>query len=70
MALKVWHTVVSPREDLRDGKTLDASEFAAHLDQVRDGRATKVYQNPEQFFDRTYLTQNLTSLAVEVNCKR
>jgi uncharacterized protein DUF499 len=66
MALKAWHTVVSPREDLRDGKPLDASEFAVHLDQVRDGRAPKVYQNPEQFFDRTYLTQNLTSLAAEV----
>lgn len=66
MALKAWHTVVSPREDLRDGKPLDASEFAVHLDQVRDGRAPKVYQKPEQFFDRTYLTQNLTALAAEV----
>ncbi|MCI0388707.1 MAG: DUF499 domain-containing protein [Acidobacteria bacterium] len=65
MSLKPWHTVVSPREDLRDGKPLDASEFAVHLDQVRDGRARKVYQNPEQFFDRTYLTQTLTSLAAE-----
>jgi uncharacterized protein DUF499 len=66
MVLKAWYTVVSPREDLRDSKPLDASEFAVHLDQVRDGRAPKVYQNPEQFFDRTYLTKNLTSLATEV----
>ena len=39
MALKPWYKVVTPREDLRDGKPLDASEFAVHLDQVRDGRA-------------------------------
>lgn len=66
MALKPWHTIISPREDLRDGKPLDASEFAVHLDQVRDGRAPQVYQKPEEFFDRTFLTQNLTGLASEV----
>ncbi len=66
MALKPWYTVIQPREDLRDGKPLDASEFAVHLDQVRDGRAPQVYQKPAEFFDRTYLTQNLTGLAAEV----
>ena len=34
---KPWYKVVTPREDLREGKPLDASEFAVHLDQVRDG---------------------------------
>src|SRR5438270_13731158 len=66
MALKPWYKVVTPREDLRDGKPLDASEFAVHLDQVRDGRAPAVYQNPERFFERTLLTKGLTSLAAEV----
>lgn len=66
MPLKSWYKVVTPREDLREGKPLDASEFAVHLDQVRDGRAPSVYQNPQQFFERTYLTQNLTGLAAEV----
>jgi hypothetical protein len=66
MALKPWYTVIQPREDLREGKPLDASEFAVHLDKVRDGLAPKVYQRPEEFFDRTYLTQNLTGLAAEV----
>ena len=33
--LKPWYRVVPPREDLREGKPLDASEFAVHLDQVR-----------------------------------
>lgn len=66
MPLKPWHKVVTPREDLRDGKPLDASEFAVHLDQVRDGRAPAVYQKPERFFERTYLTKGLTGVAAEV----
>src|SRR5215471_16414606 len=66
MALKAWYKVVTPREDLREGKPLDASEFAVHLDQVRDGRAPSDYQKPEQFFERTYLTQTLTNLGAEV----
>src|SRR5713226_5581448 len=66
MALKPWYKVVTPREDLREGKPLDAAEFAVHLDQVRDGRAPSDYQKPEQFFERTYLTQTLTTLAAEV----
>ena len=45
---------------------LDASEFAVHLDQVRDGRAPTDYQKPERFFDRTYLTKNMTALSGEV----
>jgi predicted AAA+ superfamily ATPase len=66
MVLKPWYRVVTPREDLREGKPLDASEFAVHLDQVRDGRAPAVYQKPERFFERTFPTKGLTSLAGEV----
>jgi len=64
--LKPWFHVVQPRDDLREGKPLDASEFAVHLDQVRDDRTTDVYRKPEQFFERTYLTQSLTDLAAQV----
>ena len=67
MALKPWYKVVTPREDLREGQPLDASEFAVHLDQVRDGRAPAVYQQPTEFFERTYLTKNLAGLAAEVS---
>jgi hypothetical protein len=66
MSLKPWYKVVTPREDLREGKPLDASEFAVHLDQVREGLAPADYQKPERFFERTYLTKNLASLASEV----
>src|SRR5437879_10036446 len=65
MALKPWYDVVT-REDLREGKPLDASEFAVHLDQVRDGRAHDDYQKPERFFAKTVLTTNLVAMAGEV----
>ncbi len=32
--LKPWYRVVPPQEDLREGKPLDASEFAVHLELV------------------------------------
>lgn len=66
MALKPWYKVVTPRADLREGKPLDAAEFAVHLEDVRDGRAADVYKNPEQFFERTYLTKTLLSFSAEV----
>ncbi|TAL70497.1 MAG: ATP-binding protein [Bacteroidetes bacterium] len=65
MSIKPWYKIVTPREDLREGKPLDASEFAVHLDHVRDGHAVKDYQNPERFFERTFLSKNLTQLACE-----
>jgi hypothetical protein len=66
MAIKPWYKIATPREDLREGKPLDASEFAVHLDHIREGRAADDYQKPELFFERTFLTANLTSLAAEV----
>ena len=66
MTLKPWYKVVTPREDLREGKPLDAAEFAVHLDQVREGRAPDDYKVPERFFERTYLTQGLKSFSAEV----
>lgn len=64
--LKPWFDVVKPREDLREGRPLDASEFAVHLDHVRTGQARPDYKDPSRFFDRTYLTRNLTELAAQV----
>ncbi len=66
MALKPWYKVATPREDLREGKPLDASEFAVHLDDVRLGRAPQDYTEPVRFFERTYLTKGLTDFAAEV----
>ena len=63
--LKPWYQVVTPREDLRENRPLDASEFAVHLDHIRDGRAHDDYVKPERFFDRTYLTGSLLDLSAE-----
>lgn len=65
-SLRPWRHVVTPREDLREGKPLDAAEFAVHLDRVRDGDAPEVYVKPEHFFKRTFLTRNMLELAAQV----
>ena len=65
MKLKPWYDVVKPREDLREGKSQDASEFAVHLDRVRDGTARPDYGNPEQFFAKTFLAANLLDLSAQ-----
>lgn len=65
MALKPWYNVITPREDLVEGKPLDASEFAVHLDHVRLGTAPKDYTDPVRFFHRTYLTQTLLDMAAQ-----
>jgi hypothetical protein len=64
--LKPWYQVVTPREDLRENRPLDASEFAVHLDHIRDRRAHDDYVKPERFFERTYLTKSLLDLAAQV----
>lgn len=63
--LKPWYKVVTPREDLRENKPLDASEFAVHLDDIRNGTAPPDYRDPARFFAHTYLTRNLSALATE-----
>src|SRR5437764_5624517 len=63
--LKPWFHVIQPREDLREGRPMDASEFAVHLDHVRENRAPKDYQEPARFFERTFLTRNLKDLAAQ-----
>ncbi len=64
--LKPWYHVVTPREDLRENRPLDASEFAVHLDHIRQGRAHEDYIKPVRFFDRTYMTKALTELCTQV----
>jgi len=65
MKLKPWYDVVKPRADLREGKSQDASEFAVHLDRVRDGTAGDNYGKPDLFFAKTFLATNLLDLAAQ-----
>lgn len=66
--LKPWYQVVTPREDLRENRPMDASEFAVHLDHVRERRdnVSADYLNPVRFFERTFLTGSLLDLSSQV----
>jgi len=66
MVMQPWYKVATPREDLREGKPLDAAEFAIHLDQVLDGRAPIDYREPSRLFSKTHLTSGLLELVSEV----
>ncbi|MCB8944346.1 MAG: ATP-binding protein [Ardenticatenaceae bacterium] len=61
--LKPWREVVSPHPDVASGRYLQA-EFAADLSQVVAGTAEREYQDPVEFFRRTYLTEGLLSMLV------
>ncbi len=61
--LKPWREVVQPHPDVASGRYLQA-EFAADLSQVLSGKAEPEYQDPVEFFRRTYLTEGLLALLV------
>ena len=65
MGANAWHDHCILRDDVRQG-TLEGAEFAADLYAVRTGDARKVYRVPARFFDRTYPTHNLKTLARDV----
>ena len=66
--LKPWYQVVTPREDLRDNRPLDASEFAVNLGHIHDRRAEvpKDYAEPARFFSRTLVTRGLHDLTTQI----
>ncbi|HEX3050649.1 MAG TPA: DUF499 domain-containing protein [Aggregatilineaceae bacterium] len=61
MGLKPWRQVVEPHPDVASGRFMQA-EFTADLSQVLTGRAAREYQDPKEFFRRTYLTEGLLAL--------
>ena len=63
--LKPWFHVIQPREDLRENRPVDASEFAVNLQDIHEGQAPIDYKDPKRFFERTYLTRNLKDLAAQ-----
>ena len=60
-ALKPWREVATPHRDVISG-SLEQAEFAADLWQVHRGEASSEYNDPVEFFRRTYLTEGLQSL--------
>lgn len=65
MDANAWHEHCILRDDVRQG-TLELTEFAADLYDVRTGDAPNVYRVPNLFFDRTYATANLKKLVRDV----
>lgn len=61
--LRPWRDVVHPHPDVASGRYIQA-EFAADLSQVLAGTAEPEYQDPVEFFRRTYLTEGLLSMLV------
>jgi hypothetical protein len=61
VGLKPWWQVITPHRDIREGN-FNASQFAANLYNVVSGKATREYQEPREFFRRTYLTEGLKDL--------
>lgn len=58
-----WYKVVTPREEVREGRSFSPDEFAIALEQVVSGTAPLDYCDPAQFFARTCFTRALTEHA-------
>jgi predicted AAA+ superfamily ATPase len=56
-----WRDVITPHQDVIHGRYQQA-EFAADLDQVRQGKGSSEYTDPAEFFRRTYITGGLKDL--------
>ena len=59
--LKPWREIITPHPDVASGRYQQA-EFAADLAQVLLNEAEVEYQDPAEFFKRTYLTEGLSHL--------
>ena len=55
-----WYKVVTPRREVREGRSFSPDEFAIALEQVVAGTAPQDYSDPTQFFSRTCFTRALT----------
>ena len=65
MNLKPWREIARPHKDVLEGK-FKQSEFAADITQVANGTALPEYQDAEEFFSRTYITEGLRLLLISV----
>src|SRR5215510_4266486 len=54
-----WYRTVTPRQEVREGRSFNPDEFAIALEQVVAGTAPEDYREPVKFFARTCLTSAL-----------
>ncbi len=57
--MEPWYKVVTPRREVREGRSFNPDEFAIALEQVVAGTAPEDYREPEPFFARTCWTRAL-----------
>jgi len=57
--MEYWYKLVTPRKEVREGRSFNPDEFAIHLEQVVAGTAPEDYRNPKAFFQRTCFTRAL-----------
>ena len=58
-----WREVIAPHTDVANGKFKQA-QFAADLWQVHIGEGESEYRQPQEFFNRTFLTSSISQLLV------
>lgn len=63
--MQAWFKNVTPYKDIQDGH-LDESIFAANLAEVAAGTGREIYNSPEMFFQKTFFTSGLKSIAKRV----
>lgn len=54
-----WYKIVTPRKEVREGRSFSPDEFAIALEQVVAQTAPLDYRDPAQFFSRTCFTRAL-----------
>jgi predicted AAA+ superfamily ATPase len=63
--MKPWREIAVPHADVLEGTFLQ-SEFAADITAVRTGKATREYQDAGAFFRRTFITEGMRLLLIQV----
>ena len=63
--MKPWREISVPHPDVLEG-TFQQSEFAADITAVRDGKATREYQDAAAFYQRTFITEGMRLLLTQV----
>jgi len=66
--LPAWSDVLTPHQDIATGRYA-ASEFAADLHEVAEGRGDAEYSDPVEFFRRTFLTEGLRQLLARATAR-
>ncbi|MDR0721305.1 MAG: DUF499 domain-containing protein [Treponema sp.] len=59
-----WRHIAEPHPDVAQGRYQQA-EFAADLSQVIRGKALREYQDPVEFYERTFITQGMRGMLIK-----